>query len=386
MGGSMRKEAEETYKERQERIEATINLKIPDRVPVYFNEDGYAWVNAGISIMDYMNDNDKMMIALEKFHKDFPVDAQTYPPAPMDPLTLVVGQPTLIRLPGKELPPNATHQAVETEIMKEEDYGYAIENGYMQLLIKLLPKLRPGVPEVQQRFQDMMAARSSLTLTNMKILKEDGIPCLYGSGIESPFTLLSLMRSYEKFCLDVFRHPEIVSRTLDKFTEEIIEMSVDGCRFMGIPRAIICMHRECSSFFSLKQFEQFGLPEMKKIVQAFSREGITTVFHCDGNWTPNLPYLKELPKGKCFLELDNFTDIFKAKEILGDRMCFAGNLMELTLSRDTPSKIEENCKNLIDVVGRDGGLILRGEPSPEAKPGNLMAMINTAKEYGVYKT
>lgn len=194
----MRKEVEEIYRERLERIEAAINLKIPDRVPVYFNEDGYAWVNAGVSIMDYMNDNDKMMMALEKFHTDFPVDAQTYPPAPMDPLTLVVGQPTLIRLPGKELPANATHQAVETEIMKEEDYEYACENGYMQLLQKLLPKLRPGVPGVQSKFLDMMAERSSLNLSNMKRLEELGIPCLYGSGFESPFTLLSLMRFVRK--------------------------------------------------------------------------------------------------------------------------------------------------------------------------------------------
>lgn len=176
-----------------------------------------------------------------------------------------------------------------------------------------------------------------------------------------------------------------MSRTIDRFTEEIIKMSLDGCRFMGIRRAIICMHRECSSFFSLRQFEQFGLPEMKKFVEALSREGITTVFHCDGNWTPNLPYLTELPKGKCFLELDNFTDIFKAKEILGDRMCLAGNLMELALFRDTPLKIEECCKKLIDVVGRGGGFILKGEPSPEAKAENVMAMINTAKTYGVYK-
>jgi len=269
--------------------------------------------------------------------------------------------------------------------MKEEDYEYACQNGYMQLLLKLLPKLRPGIPDVQAKFKDLMVARSSLNLSNMKRLRDLGVPCLYGSGIESPFTLLSLMRSYEKFCLDVFRHPDIVSRTLEKFTEEIIEMSVEGCRFIGIPRAIICMHRECSSFFSLKQFEQFGLPEMEKFITAFSREGITTVFHCDGNWTPNLPYLAEFPKGKCFLELDNFTDIFKAKEIVGDRMCLAGNLMEHALTRDTPLKIEEYCKKLIDVVGKDGGLILRGEPSPEAKPENLMTMINVAKTYGKYK-
>jgi hypothetical protein len=43
-------------------------------------------------------------------------------------------------------------------------------------------------------------------------------------------------------------------------------------------------------------------------------------------------------------------------------------------------------KNLIDVVGRDGGLIVDcGIWFDEAKHENVKAMVDYAKEYGIYK-
>jgi len=381
----MKREAEKLYKEREERVQDAINLKIPDRVPVICFEQEYAWAYAGISAMEFITDNEKMMMALEKFHLDFQPDMQTFPPALTGPLTLVIAEPCLIKLPGEELPSDSVHQLIETEIMTEEDYEYAYEEGYMQLLFKLLPKLRPNVPEVREKFLANIESASQLFRSNVERLKELGIPCYAGGGMESPFGLLSMMRSYEKFCLDLYRNPDIVASTVEKFTEDLAQLAITACKLVGIPRALIGLHRECSSFFSLKQFEEIGFPEIKKLVGLLSREGINPILHCDGDWTLNLPYLKELPKGKCILELDASTDIFKAKEILGDRMCIDGNLMEILLSFGTPTKVEEHCKKLIDIVGEDGGFILKGEPLREAKPENIRAMINTAKTYGVYK-
>ena len=71
-----------------------------------------------------------------------------------------------------------------------------------------------------------------------------------GGGMESPFSVLTMLRSYEKFCLDMHRHPDRVVRAVDRFTDEIAEMIVASCReITGIPRAFIGFHRESSSFF-----------------------------------------------------------------------------------------------------------------------------------------
>jgi len=99
----------------------------------------------------------------------------------------------------------------------------------------------------------------------------------------------------------------------------------------------------------------------------FSSCNVENILHCDGNWTPNLRYLTELPKGKCVIEFDEATDIFEAKKILGDRVCICGGLMEILLSFETPKRIEENCRKLIDIVGESRGV-------------HVSAMIKTAKK------
>jgi hypothetical protein len=47
--------------------------------------------------------------------------------------------------------------------------------------------------------------------------------------------------------------------------------------------------------------------------------------------------------------------------------------------------VKDYVKKLIDVVGKDGGLIVSSRSSlDEVKPENLKTMIDFTKEYGVY--
>ena len=49
--------------------------------------------------------------------------------------------------------------------------------------------------------------------------------------------------------------------------------------------------------------------------------------------------------------------------------------------------VRKEASDLIDAVGRDGGLVLASSHSitPNVKPENFLAMIDTAQTYGVYK-
>ena len=87
----MNKNVEELYKEREKRIQAAINLEVPDKVPVICSEDAFSWSYAGISMREFMLDNEKMMMAREMFYRDFQPDTAYVPPAPMDPMTIIVG-------------------------------------------------------------------------------------------------------------------------------------------------------------------------------------------------------------------------------------------------------------------------------------------------------
>jgi len=146
---------------------------------------------------------------------------------------------------------------------------------------------------------------------------------------------------------------------------------------------MLVMERGGCFYYSLKIYERFEYPYMKKMVEAFANEGLITVMHLDQDYTLNLPYFKDLPAKMVVAELDSMTDIFKAKEILKGHMCIAGDVPAALTSLGTPEEVEEYCKKLIDVVGEGGGFILSsGCTIPaDCKMENFKAMVNTAKSY-----
>ena len=81
-----------------------------------------------------------------------------------------------------------------------------------------------------------------------------------------------------------------------------------------------------------------------------------------------------------------YSDIFKAKEVLGSHVCIRGNVPGTLLCTGTPEEVKDYCKKLIDVAGKGGGFIMdAGTGVPDgAKIENVQAMAEVTKEYGVY--
>ncbi|MHA1296101.1 MAG: uroporphyrinogen decarboxylase family protein [Promethearchaeota archaeon] len=105
----------------------------------------------------------------------------------------------------------------------------------------------------------------------------------------------------------------------------------------------------------------------------------------DTNWTDRLHYFRELPKGKLYLHIDERTDIFKAKEILGDYICIEGNLKPSLFTVGTPNLIEKKVREIIDKCADSGGLMVGSEIPDDAKLENVKAMIDACKKYGQYR-
>jgi uroporphyrinogen-III decarboxylase len=74
-------------------------------------------------------------------------------------------------------------------------------------------------------------------------------------------------------------------------------------------------------------------------------------------------------------------DLYRAREVLGDTVCFRGNVPVSLLCTGTPRDVEAYVKKLIDVVGKGGGLIVDcGAIFDQAKHENVKAMVECAKE------
>jgi uroporphyrinogen-III decarboxylase len=92
-----------------------------------------------------------------------------------------------------------------------------------------------------------------------------------------------------------------------------------------------------------------------------------------------------LPKGRVLLDFEK-TDMAKAKEVLGDKVCIYGNVPAAKMVHSSSQAIDEYCRDLIERCAPGGGFILGTECEVpwDARPENVRAMIAAAERYGRY--
>ena len=119
-------------------------------------------------------------------------------------------------------------------------------------------------------------------------------------------------------------------------------------------------------------------------MEACINEGFHPTLFVEGSYDSRLETFLQLPKGSIHLWFDQ-TDIVRAKKILGDRFSIEGNIPSSLLVTGNPQDVKEHCRKLIEVCGAGGGYILGcGASIDNPKLENLVAMVEAAKEYGVY--
>jgi uroporphyrinogen-III decarboxylase len=373
----------------EERIKRAINLEIPDKVPIYMSLSFFAAKYANITTEDFMNNKDNYFTAMDKVYTDFGGWDSIWATGGLDYYNTAFVFGMQMKYPGRDLPSNALFQLVEAPIMTEEDYDTILQKGWPAFTAEIMTRIRPDIfygPDAKAKVKEARLKWSSQLNKDISTWKNRGVEPLVGGFAGNPFSTLSLMRSLEKFIVDLYRNPDKVLATLEAIAQRVIETGLVQVRASGIKRIFFADSRSCSGLLSLKFFEEFSFPFMKKIIDAFAQEGIISVLHFDQDWTKNLPYFLELPKKKCILQLDGFTDIFKAKEILRQHMCILGDVPASLLALGTPERVEDYVKRLIEIVGKDGGFILGAgcEVPINAKEENLRAMIEAGRKYGLY--
>jgi uroporphyrinogen-III decarboxylase len=135
---------------------------------------------------------------------------------------------------------------------------------------------------------------------------------------------------------------------------------------------------------SNKQYEEFWWPSMRQVMMDIIDAGFIPYLFSEGIYTERLPIIKDIPKGKAIYKIES--DIFKAKEILGDTVCLTGGPPASLMNSGTPEEVKDYCKKLIDVVGEGGGFMMDPAiPLITAKVENVKALTEFTQEYGVYK-
>jgi uroporphyrinogen-III decarboxylase len=341
----------------KERILAAINIQESDRVPCNLSLSYFVARYNRVTIADYINDPDLRMELQQKTYEELGGSdmVNVIPPCCADSSGNFAFLPVRVKLPGKTLHPDAIPQYAETELMGPEDYKTVTDKGWFRYVREDLipvafpePEVPDQTPVKEQRHDDAW---------NYRYFNDRDVFLYPSNFVMLPFEVLSFARSMEKFLLDLYQRPDAVLAATEIILQDLVDDALSNIN-TTTETVVIPANRCSSGFISPRHFEKFAFPHLLKIVESLVSRDLTVFFHLDQDWTKVLSYFREFPAGRYVLHFDSTTDIFKAKEILGDRMCLMGDVPARLFKLGSPRDIENYCQKLIDTVGRGGGFIL----------------------------
>ncbi len=415
----MAKTPEELYQEREKRVNDAIQLKEPDRVPVMSLFGFFPARYAGITFEEAMYDYNKMMKAWMDTTVEFQPDMYE------NPFTIrYLGRVMealdfkQLKWPGHGCDVMASYQYVEGEYMKADEYDaflfdlsdFMVRTYWPRIFgalapLQNLPPLHTIItyymgmasfaafdsPEMVGALEALQKAAKEATkliagaMEYAEKMKQAGFPPQFGGLAQAPFdTLSDFFRGTKGAMVDMFRHPEKLIEVTEKLLPIMLQIGL-GAKSRGHTRVFIPLHKGLDGFMSPDQFNTFYWPTLRRLIIDFIEEGLNPFVLWEGDCTSRLETIGDIPAGKAVYWFER-TDIFKAKEILGNTVCIRGNVPLSIMSTGTPEDVKAYCKKLIDIVGAGGGFIMDcSTVLDDAKPENVKAMIDFTKEYGVYR-
>ncbi len=408
-------QTEELYLERETRISDAIALRRPDRVPVWNGVPGpYPAARLGVSREQEMMDVERSLEANFQTALHYQPDmVEVMPPlgsvlAPLDYRHL--------RWAGHGLSQASGWQFVDEEVMKPEEYDeflydpsdFIVRKYWPRAYVKLagLADLMPlreaqgyfagpsaffafGTPAGQQALEALREAGAAAFATTMalighgKRLAKAGFPLSWAAMAQPPFDAVGdFLRGRKGVMLDMFRCPDKLQAATEKMLPMALEAGIRGARMSGNPRVFIAVHGGVEGFMSLEQYKRFYWPTLQALLTGLAEAGLSPFVLVEGGSDSRLEVMADVPPGKVCYWFDH-VDMVRAKEVLRDRACIAGNVPIALLSVGAPDEVRAYCKNLIEAVGRDGGFILGPSGQTEdVKIENVEAMVECAKECG----
>ena len=185
--------------------------------------------------------------------------------------------------------------------------------------------------------------------------------------------------------IDMFQRPDKLHEAMERLVHIAVDEAVAGANASDCPIVMMPLHKGTGGFMSNKQYETFYWPTFKKLLMGMIDEGLVPMPFAEGNYESRLEIIKDMPRSSIVWWFEHM-DMAKAKVILGDIACIAGNVPVTLLCTGTPQDVKERCRKLIEVCAPGGGYILTGGASMDkGNPDNLRAVMEAAKEFGVYQ-
>jgi uroporphyrinogen decarboxylase len=207
-----------------------------------------------------------------------------------------------------------------------------------------------------------------------------------GNADQGAFDLACMVRGIEEFLMELVEQPDNPRLT------QLLEICYQS--HLAVHRALVKAGAHLTSMgdslagpdvTSPRLFNRFARPYEERLVKDLAANGICVVIHICGDTSRILDMLAEY--APCGFELDYKTDAVKAKQTAGKQHVLFGNIDPSgVLARGTAEQVRDATRQLISVWKPAGRFILNaGCAIPSTTPPeNILAMIDTAKEFGGY--
>jgi uroporphyrinogen decarboxylase len=198
----------------------------------------------------------------------------------------------------------------------------------------------------------------------------------------------SLRGGMEKLLVDYIERPEFVHDLARIVTDMVIEAVEIGMK-KGADFFVLDgdLAYNPGPLMSPAHYQEYIMPYHAEIIAKVHEMGGKVIKHSDGNLTPLIPYLIEAGVDGIHPIQPQCMDIAETKSEFGDRVCVLGNIdCAFLLVFGSEEEVREGVKETIAAAAPGGGYIISSSNSihPGVKPGNYIAMVKAAREFGDY--
>ncbi len=264
-------------------------------------------------------------------------------------------------------------QVLELELMKPEDYDQILHKGWLLWMGRFI---------MERIDKDLLGSFMEFIKFLPGIVDKwyaKDVPVIMSGAATIPYENICGARTLTRFIFDMYQNGDQVEKVMDAALPFMAPLMIAMTKYLGLPAMWIGGWRAASEILSPPLWDRFVWPYLERVAFEVIDSGIIPWFHLDSDWTRDLGRFKALPKGQCVLSLDGSTDIRKAKEILGDHMCIAGDVPASLLVLGFPDEVYEYCTELIRDMGPNGFILHSGCDIPaDAKLENVQAMVAAA--------
>ena len=393
----------ERFQKRLRRFVTALNNRKPDMIPIRPFAAEFTAVHAGYTCQQVTQDYSNGFEAMIQCCKDYDWDAV---PANMIYVWPCITDAASVRyygVPGVDVPPDRGFQYIEPpeghSFMRADEYDRLIDDPTAFLYEVWLPRASrriAGAGSPNTFRSDVALVSSAMAMVQYfnaygphcgRLTNEAGTPGALCGIFKAPLDILGdKLRGYIGLTMDLYEQPDKVMKACEALMPHLhwlASQTADPGSQLPIG---YWMHRGGVPFVRPEHFDHIYWPTVRPIIEQLWKEGHQTMFYAEGNWDAHLDAFRELPERSIVYHIDR-GDPQTVHNKLHDKFAISGGLSNVTLAFGTPQQVRAEVKQLIDILGKDGGYIMDASAimQNDTKVENMRAMVEATREFGVYE-